>query len=59
MHATTLNIRFSITKLIDFIAYTIFSQVCAELGFYAGGDHLPGFNNLKKEDKTSVKRIIP
>lgn len=30
-----------------------------ELGYFAGGDSLPGFNQLKKDDQNMVKSELP
>lgn len=31
----------------------------SELGYFASGDSLPGFNKLKKEDAEEVKKLLP
>lgn len=35
-----------------------FEKVRGDLGYYAGGDQLPGFSTLKKEDKDLVQKTI-
>ncbi|KXJ68804.1 hypothetical protein RP20_CCG001602 [Aedes albopictus] len=36
-----------------------FAKLRSELGYFEKGESLPGFNNLKKEDKAKVKELLP
>lgn len=38
---------------------TCFAKLRSELGYFAGGDSLPGFNSLKKDDQKEVKTQLP
>lgn len=36
-----------------------FAKLRTELGWFSDGMQLPGFNGLKKEDKSKVEKLIP
>lgn len=36
-----------------------FAKLRSELSYFAGGDSLPGFNQLNKQDQTEVKKQLP
>ncbi|KRT82026.1 hypothetical protein AMK59_5757, partial [Oryctes borbonicus] len=38
---------------------TCFAKLRSELGYFAGGDALPGFKSLKKDDQQEVKKQLP
>lgn len=38
---------------------TCFAELRSDLGWFAGGDSLPGFKSLSKEDQKAVKDALP